>query len=117
MKEIARCEIADGVCEVAMSEDAFIGKMLDEYRLEALLGQGGMARVPCCGCALKTARQSKLSIFSIVKMLVMLFDLNASPGYRSFRTSSISSACIDMGRLRSALHGNAVHRGVTWTLF
>ncbi len=28
-----------------MSEDNLIGKQLDEYRLEALLGQGGMARV------------------------------------------------------------------------
>jgi eukaryotic-like serine/threonine-protein kinase len=30
---------------LAVSEDALLGKQLDEYRLEALLGQGGMARV------------------------------------------------------------------------
>jgi serine/threonine-protein kinase len=28
-----------------MSEDALLGKQLDEYRLEALLGKGGMASV------------------------------------------------------------------------
>ena len=28
-----------------MSEDSLLGVQLDEYRLEAFLGQGGMARV------------------------------------------------------------------------
>ncbi len=37
--------LADSLGGTAVSQDDFIGRQLDEYRLDVLLGQGGMARI------------------------------------------------------------------------
>ena len=95
-----------------MSDDSLLARQLDEYRLEALLGRGGMARV-------YRGLDTRLKRYVAIKVIDAAFRADTDYVMR-FEREAQAIAQLDHphivrlyrnGSRGCALHGDAVRRG------